>query len=286
MSNLPYMLPDAMQGPHRVTAVALDITNPATFDCVAPYPYNGAGTDTGTSTGTNTDASTSPSAVSVSSSVTSHSSSSSQGPPRRGPGRPRTRPLPPPLPEGVEAPPKQGPGRPRKHPLVNGENPPPKRSRGRPPNAKRIEETVRTPGKRPSSRLREVTPPENPVWSQNLNSGSSLVLEDLFPDLPPLPQSAGPQWSPSPMSLPWHATPTLESLELRMWSPPRTMVPAAPPQPSIPLRDDQIIWRGWLVDDIVDSWDTSDTQDNVSAQDLNDPYHYHPAYRQICYYRR
>jgi hypothetical protein len=252
------MSPNTMQGPHWVTAVAPDTTNPATFGFVAHYLYNGAGTDTGASTGTSTDASTSPSAASVLSPVTSHSSSSSEGPSKRGPGRPPKNPLCAPLPEGVEAPPKRGRGRPPKNRPVNGENPPPKRGRGRPPK-NRLADGEIPPPKRPRGRPPKVKTtdetartPENPAWSQNLNPGLSPVLEDPFPPLPPLQV---PEMSAPPKSLPWDVTPTLESLELRMWSPQRTMVPAAPPQPSIPLRDGPIIWRDWLVDDIVDSWD-------------------------------
>jgi hypothetical protein len=264
----------ALQGPYQMTAIAPATTNPATFDFVTTYPHNGSGTDTGTSTGTNTNASSSPSARSVSSSITSHPSSSSEGPTKRGPGRPRKHPRPAPLPQGAEAPPKRGPGRPRKHPLpaplLEGvdappkrgpgrprkirpvdENPLPKRGRGRPPKAKGTDGAVRTPEEQPSSRPREVTTPANPVWSQSMNRGSSPVLEDLFLDLPALQV---PEMSDSPASSPWDVTPTLESMELRMWSPQRT-VPAVPPQQSIPRVNGPVIWRDWLVDDVINSWD-------------------------------
>jgi hypothetical protein len=276
MTYQPYMFACALQGPHQMTAVAPATTNPAAFDFVTTYPHNGSGNDTGTSTGTSTEASSSPSARSVSSSVTSHPSSSSEGPSRRGPGRPRKHPRPAPLPQGTEAPPKRGPGRPRKHPLPAplpegaeappkrgpgrprkirpvDENPLPKRGRGRPPKAKGTDGAVRTPEEQPPSRPREVTTPANPVWTQSMNRGSSPVLEDLFLDLPPLQV---PEMSASPASSPWDATPTLESMDLgRMWSPQRTMVPAAPPQPRIPRVGGPVIWRDWLVDDIVGSWD-------------------------------
>jgi hypothetical protein len=252
MEYQPYMFAYAFQGPYQVAAVAPVTTNHATFDFVTTYPHNGSGTDTGTSTGTNTNASSSPSARSVSSSVTSHPSSSSEGPTKRGPGRPRKHPRPAPLPQGAQAPPKRGPGRPRKIRPVE-ENPLPKRGRGRPPKAKGTDGAVRTPEEQPISRPREVTTPANPVWSQSMNRGSSPVLEDLFLDLPPLQV---PEMSDSPASSPWNATPTLESMELgRMWFPQRTMVPAAPPQPRIPRVDSPVIWRDWLVDDVVDSWD-------------------------------
>jgi hypothetical protein len=242
----------ALQGPYQVAGVAPATTNPATFDFVTTYPHNGSGTDTGTSTGTNTNASSSPSARSVSSSVTSHPSSSSEGPTKRGPGRPRKHPRPAPLPQSVQALPKRGPGRPRKIRPVE-ENPLAKRGRGRPPKAKGTDGAVRTPEEQPPSRPREVTTPANPGWTQSMNRGSSPVLEDLYLDLPPLQV---PEMSNSPASPPWNATPILESMELgRMWSPQRTIVPAAPPQPRISRIDGPVIWRDWLVDDVVDSWD-------------------------------